>query len=216
MPTFGKGNQVGIAGRAGKPSSSDAGAPVPTPRSPRARRFRRHRSLSSPPLHRGALEPAPAARTAAPDVAMATDASDNTAHRPASAAPPAGKPRARGRSDEAGPSNVDSMDQDDKHRGGLSQEAPMKRRSRIARDPPPGAAQVARARAAALPPDVWDRCARARPHTRTTCRRLRCGAGCRDCLCCTNRPLHVGRAAAHGAGLAVVCRPLRPPRACAP
>ena len=129
--------------------------PFPTPRSPRARRFRRHRSLSSPPLHRGALETAPAAGTAAPVVAMETDASHATAPRPAPPPPPAGKPRARGRSDEAGPSNVDSMDHDGEHRGGLSEEAPEKRRRAIARDAPPGAAQVARARAAALPPDAW-------------------------------------------------------------
>ncbi len=146
---------------------------------------------------------------------MATDASDTTAHRPAPPAPPAGKPRARGRSDEAGPSSVDSMDHDDKHRGGLSEEAPEKRRRAIACDAPPGAAQVARARAAALPPDVAHRCARARPHARTTCRRLCCGAGWCGCFCCTERALHVDRAAAYGAGLAVICQPLRPPRACA-
>ena len=139
--------------------------PFPTPRSPRARRFRCNRLLSSPPLHRGALEPAPAAGTAAPDDAMATDASDATAPRPAPPAPPARKPRARRRSDEAGPSSVDSMDHDDEHRGRVSEAAAKKRRSRIAREAPPGAAQVARARAAALPPDVAHRCAmHARPH----------------------------------------------------
>ena len=132
--------------------------PFPTPRSPRARRFRRHRSLSSPPLHRGALETAPAAGTAAPVVAMETDASHATAPRPAPPPPPAGKP-------------------------------------------PPQ-----------LPTSRF--CApmrTARTHARTTSSRLRCGAGCRDCLCCTNRAHHVGRAAAYGAGLAVVCQPLRPP-----
>ena len=87
---------------------------------------------------------------------MATDASDATVPRPAPPAPPAGKPRARGRSDDSGPSSsVDSMDHDDDHRGGVSQEATKRRRSSIARDAPPGAAQVARARAAALPPDAW-------------------------------------------------------------
>ena len=168
------------------------------------------------PHHTGAVEPGTAAAPTASVVAMATDASHATAPLPAPPAPPAGKPRARGRSDDPGPSSsVDSMDHDDDHRGGVSQEAPKKRRSSIACDAPPGAAQVARARAAALPPDVAHRCARARPHARTTCRRLRCGAGCCRCFCCTGRALHVGRAAAHGAGLAVVCRPLRPPRACA-
>ena len=179
---FTKGNDVNKAGKArhaGRLSSSDAGAPAPTPRSPRARRFRRNRSLSSPPLHGGALETATAAAPTASVVAMATDASHATAPLPAPPAPPAGKPRARGRSDEAGPSNVDSMDHDDEHRGGLSEEAPEKRRRgrAIACDAPPGTAQVARARAAALPPDVAHRCARARPHARTTCRRLCCGAG---------------------------------------
>ena len=54
----------------------------------------------------------------------------------------------------------------------------------------------------------------ARTHAQLV-RRLRCGAGCCGCFCCTQRALHFGRAAAYGAGLAVVCRPLRPPRACA-
>ena len=85
-------NKDGKARHAGRLSSSDAGAPAPAPRSPRARRFRRHRSLSSPPLHRGALETAPAAGTAAPDDAMATDASHATVRLPAPPAPPAGKP----------------------------------------------------------------------------------------------------------------------------
>jgi hypothetical protein len=66
-------------------------------------------------------------------------------------------------------------------------------------------------RRSSLPPDSVHRCARhARTHAQLSSR-LRCGAGCRDCLCRTNRALHVGRAAAHGAGLAVVCQPLCPP-----
>ena len=44
-----------------------------------------------PPIHRGALEPAPAAGTAAPNDAMATDASHATVRLPAPPAPPAGK-----------------------------------------------------------------------------------------------------------------------------
>ena len=56
------------------------------------------------------------------------------------------------------------------------------------------------------------RCAR---HARTTCTRLRCGAGCFGGLCCTDRALHVGRAAACLAGPAAVCLPLHPPAACA-
>jgi len=47
-------------------------------------------------------------------------------------------------------------------------------------------------RRSSLPPDFVHRCARQRTHARTACSRLRCGAGCRDCLCCTNRALHVG------------------------
>jgi hypothetical protein len=45
---FTKGNDVNKAGKArhaGRLSSSDSGAPAPTPRSPRVRRFRRNRSL---------------------------------------------------------------------------------------------------------------------------------------------------------------------------
>ncbi len=53
------------------------------------------------------------------------------------------------------------------------------------------------------------RCAR---HTRTTCTRLRCGAGCFGGLCSTDRALHVGRAAARLAGPAAACLPLHPPR----
>ena len=46
MPQFGRGNQFGKDGRAGKLRRTDAGAPVPTPRSACARRFRRTRPLS--------------------------------------------------------------------------------------------------------------------------------------------------------------------------
>jgi hypothetical protein len=56
------------------------------------------------------------------------------------------------------------------------------------------------------------RCAR---HARTSCTRLRCGAGCFGGFCCTDRALHVGRAAACLAGPAAVCLPLHPPVACA-
>ena len=56
------------------------------------------------------------------------------------------------------------------------------------------------------------RCAR---HARTTSTRLRCGAGCFGGFCCTDRALHVGRAAACLAGPAAVCLPLHPPAACA-
>ena len=94
MP-FAVGNTVNKGGEARwrvKPSSSDARAPVPTPRSPRARRFRRNWSLGSHRHDRGALEPATAAGTAAPDGAMATDASHATVRLPAPPAPPARKP----------------------------------------------------------------------------------------------------------------------------
>jgi hypothetical protein len=67
------------------------------------------------------------------------------------------------------------------------------------------------------------RCAR---HARTTCTRLRCGAGCFGGLCSTDRALHVGRAAARLAGPAAVCLPrarararstgLRPGYGCSP
>ena len=127
-------------------------------------------------------------------------------------APPVGETRARGRSDEAGPSNVDSMDHDGKHRGGLSGEAPKKRHKAIACDAPPSAAQVARCTRRSSASRCVHRCARARPHARTTCRRLRCGAGCRGDFGCTDR---VDLAAACGAGLAAVCLPLHPSRACA-
>ena len=53
------------------------------------------------------------------------------------------------------------------------------------------------------------RCAR---HARTSCTRLRFGAGCFGGLCCADRALRVGRAAACLAGPAAVCLPLHPPR----
>ena len=46
---------------------------------------------------------------------------------------------------------------------------------------------------------------------RTTCTRLRCGAGCLGDFGCTDRALHVGRAAAWLAGPAAACLPLHPP-----
>ena len=46
---------------------------------------------------------------------------------------------------------------------------------------------------------------------RTTCTRLRCGAGCFGGLGCTDRALHVGRAAARLAGPAAVCLPAAAP-----
>jgi hypothetical protein len=48
-------------------------------------------------------------------------------------------------------------------------------------------------------------------HARTTCTRLRCGAGCCGRFCCTDRALHVGRAAACLAGPAAVCLPAAAP-----
>ena len=71
---------------------------------------------------------------------------------------------------------------------------------------PPGS----HAHAPQLPPSrCVHRCAR---HARATCTRLRCGAGCFGGLGCTDRALHVGRAAACLAGPAAVCLPLHPPR----
>ena len=52
---------------------------------------------------------------------------------------------------------------------------------------------------------------RSAPHARTTCTRLRCGAGCLGDFCCTDRALHVGRAAARLAGPAAVCLPAAAP-----
>ena len=86
-----KGHTLNSIRWAGKPDSAGTGAPVPTPRSPRARRFRRNWSLGSHRHDRGALEPATAAATAASDAAMATDASHATVRLPAPPAPPAGK-----------------------------------------------------------------------------------------------------------------------------
>ena len=48
-------------------------------------------------------------------------------------------------------------------------------------------------------------------HARTTCTRLRCGAGCCGRFGCTDRALHVGRAAARLAGPAAVCLPAAAP-----
>ena len=88
-------------------------------------------------------------------------------------APPVGETRARGRSDEAGPSNVDSMDHDGKHRGGLS----GKQRRNATRRSHATLRQAllrshARARAAALPPDA---CTGAHVHARTP---AQLAAGC--------------------------------------
>jgi hypothetical protein len=62
------------------------------------------------------------------------------------------------------------------------------------------------------PPDFLHRCARHARHARTTSSRLRCGAGCRGEFGRTDR---VDLAAACNAGLAAVCLPLHPSRACA-
>ena len=75
---------------------------------------------------------------------------------------------------------------------------------------PPAGKPRARAAALSLP-----MCAPMRTHARTSCTRLRCGAGCFGGFCCTDRALHVGRAAACLAGPAAVCLPLHPPVACA-
>ena len=72
---------------------------------------------------------------------------------------------------------------------------------------PPAGKPRARAAALSLP-----MCAPMRTHARTSCTRLRCGAGCFGGFCCTDRALHVGRAAACLAGPAAVCLPLHPPR----
>ena len=56
------------------------------------------------------------------------------------------------------------------------------------------------------------RCARTHAHPAPDCAG---GAGCFGGFCCTDRALHVGRAAACHAGPAAVCLPLHPPAACA-
>ena len=55
---FQDGNRHGKDGRGGKLRRVDAGAPVPAPRSPRARRFRRARPLSCTPYRAGASDTA--------------------------------------------------------------------------------------------------------------------------------------------------------------
>ena len=75
----------------GKRSRSGAGAPVPAPRTPHARRFRPHRALSSHPHRTGALETATAAALAD---AIDTDPSHAAVPLTAPAAPVAGKRRA--------------------------------------------------------------------------------------------------------------------------
>ena len=65
-----------------------------------------------------------------------------------------------------------------------------------------------------LPPDFLHRCARHARHARTTCSRLRRGAGCRGDFK-FGRTDRVDLAAACDAGLAAVCLPLHPPRASA-
>ena len=70
---------------------------------------------------------------------------------------------------------------------------------------PPGS----HAHAPQLPPS---RCVhRSARRARTTCTRLRCGAGCCGRFGCTDRALHVGRAAARLAGPAAVCLPAAAP-----
>ena len=78
--------------------------------------------------------------------------------------------------------------------------------SRYAYQPhPPGS----HAHAPQLPPS---RCVhRSARHARATCTRLRCGAGCCGGFGCTDRALHVGRAAARLAGPAAVCLPAAAP-----
>ena len=83
MPVFGRGNPFGKAGRAGKLRRTDAGAPAPTPCSPRARRFRRARPLSCTPCRAGAADTATAAAPAASVAAMATAGSHATERLPA-------------------------------------------------------------------------------------------------------------------------------------
>ena len=75
-----KGND---GGRARHSSRTGAGAPVPTPCSPRARRFRRARPLSCTPCRAGAADTATAAAPAASVAAMATAGSHATVRLPA-------------------------------------------------------------------------------------------------------------------------------------
>ena len=90
--SFGKGWDGG-PGRAGsKRSLTGTGAPVTTPCSPRASRFRRARPLSCTPYRAGAADTATVAAPAASVAAMATAGSHATVRLPALPAPPAGKP----------------------------------------------------------------------------------------------------------------------------
>ncbi len=160
---FERGNEQSAAGHAArwgtvsKHARTGAGAPVPTPRSPRARRFRRIRPLSCTPYRAGASDTATPAVLPAANV-METD--DTT--QPMQPPPPEVLPRVT-----------------------TTPNTPMRM---------------------------------ARTHARTTCTRLRCGAGCFGGFCCTDRALHVGRAAACLTGPADVCacHCTHPPHAHAP
>ena len=89
--SFGKGWDGG-PGRAGrKRSRTDAGAPVPTPCSPRARRFRRARPLSCTPYRAGAADTATPAVIPAED-AMPTDETTQPMQPQPSEVPPASPP----------------------------------------------------------------------------------------------------------------------------
>ena len=72
--------------------------------------------------------------------------------------------------------------------------------------------EATRTRRSSLAPDVCTHPHGTHAHPAPDCAG---GAGCFGGFCCTDRALHVGRAAACLAGPAAVCLPLHPPVACA-
>ena len=87
---FPKGNTVnakGIARHPIKRSRTDAGAPVPTPCSPRARRFRRARPLSCTPYRAGASDTATPAGIPAENAMQTDDTTQPMQPQPSEVAP---------------------------------------------------------------------------------------------------------------------------------
>ena len=84
-------NTHGSAGRGGRGRRTGAGAPVPTPCSPRARRFRRTRPLSCTPYRAGAADTATVAALPAEN-AMQTDGTAQTMQPQPSEVAPASPP----------------------------------------------------------------------------------------------------------------------------
>ena len=87
---FGKNNTINAKGKARHPikrSRTDAGAPVPTPCSPRARRFRRARPLSCTPYRAGASDTATPAGIPAENAMQTDDTTQPMQPQPSEVAP---------------------------------------------------------------------------------------------------------------------------------